>query len=95
MHYSHELWYTISAELYKVNQKLGAELNPTEAGLVRKQIQSLRDRVEEITRYLQVDLDGLGRVNQFAETRRTGLDGLAAMIQRRIQLIQVSCIGEL
>lgn len=54
-----------------------------------KNIQSLRERIDELTRYMLVSLDGLGRVNQLAKIRRDGLDRLAQLVQRRIYKVQV------
>ncbi|TPP66874.1 Alpha 1 6 fucosyltransferase H [Fasciola gigantica] len=81
VHYTHELWYSISADL----RELTKELDPnTNTG----RIQSLHNRIDELTRYLLVNLDGLGRVNQLAKIRRDGLDRLARLVQRRIRMVQ-------
>ncbi|KAF7234439.1 hypothetical protein EG68_12388 [Paragonimus skrjabini miyazakii] len=51
-------------------------------------VDTLNGWLEEMTRYLQVDLEGLGRVNGKAESRQSELDQLARHVQGRIDKLQ-------
>lgn len=88
LNYAKEIWYVASARLQAMKTALNKADPDTDS--VQESVKVLEKQIGEITRYLQVDLAGLGNVDGAAGARVHELNRLAALLQSRIKKLQVS-----
>ncbi|OON21053.1 hypothetical protein X801_03051, partial [Opisthorchis viverrini] len=84
INFAREIFFAVTASLKEINQSLA---NNSQVGreAVLASVESLRERVDEMTQHLEIDLDGLGRVDHLAENRKRELDRLGALVQQRLE----------
>ncbi|KER25022.1 hypothetical protein T265_07419 [Opisthorchis viverrini] len=87
INFAREIFFAVTASLKEINQSLA---NNSQVGreAVLASVESLRERVDEMTQHLEIDLDGLGRVDHLAENRKRELDRLGALVQQRLEKLQ-------
>ncbi|KAA3671848.1 glycoprotein 6-alpha-L-fucosyltransferase [Paragonimus westermani] len=91
IHFAREIRNAASGQLRIINETLrqsGAQKSSKEVDNLLNKVDTLNEWLEEMTLHLQVDLEGLGRVNGMAESRRSELDQLARRVWHRIDKLQ-------
>ncbi|CAH8536011.1 unnamed protein product [Dicrocoelium dendriticum] len=82
-----ELWYTFNTQLSSLgNELLSSDIDASRR--VSDRLFSLRNRLNEMSMYLEIDIEGIGRVDALENQRITELDHASQVVQQRIQKIQ-------
>ncbi|KAF8569422.1 hypothetical protein P879_04597 [Paragonimus westermani] len=96
IHFTREIHYAASGQLGLINKTLrqpDALKSQPEVEKLLNTLNLLYSWLEEMTRYLEVDLEGLGQVNHMTESRRSELDRLGRRVRSRIDRLQVCVSG--
>ncbi|KAF7232027.1 Alpha 1 6 fucosyltransferase H [Paragonimus skrjabini miyazakii] len=91
IHFTREIHYAASGQLGLINKTLRQPdtlKTQSEVEKLLKTVDLLYGWLEEMTRYLEVDLEGLGQVNHMTESRRSELDRLGSRVRDRIDRLQ-------